>query len=315
MAASYRTGVLSRTLSCIRLRPSGATSPALPASKQILTSVRSAITLFAGFWIASACSVAPPPNVVPKAPVRSCSLRVVTLNTAKETRAAEIIRQLRAARRVRDADVFLLQEVAHASGHPGSVADEIAAELMMNVVYAPAAPGVADQGLAVLSRYPLRDASIVPLCRYDLLWHSRARFALSVTASTPAGDIRISNAHLDTRVNAADRVRQLEDALKDDRPGTARIVAGDFNTNNFYWLFHALPLPVPQVQTAVVRHQMEKRGFVSALRGSAATFDYLGMQLDWVFSRGLRVRESEVVPIPFSDHHALWAELTAGTGR
>jgi endonuclease/exonuclease/phosphatase family metal-dependent hydrolase len=185
----------------------------------------------------------------------------------------------------------------------------MAAELKLNVVYAPAAPGVVDAGLAVLSRYPLRDVRIVKLCRYDLLWHSRARFALSVTAATPAGDVRISNAHLDTRVNASDRVKQLEDALKDDAPGAIRIVAGDFNTNNFYWLFHSLPVPVPQIQTTAIRESLAKRGFVSALPGSTATFDHLGMQLDWVFSRGLRVRNTAVIPIAFSDHHALWAEL------
>jgi endonuclease/exonuclease/phosphatase family metal-dependent hydrolase len=236
---------------------------------------------------------------------------VVTLNTAKVTESQEIVRQLTAAPHVRNATVLLLQEVAHAQGRPTSVADEIAASLKMNVAYAPAGPGVADQGLAVLSRYPLRDIRIVPLCRYDLLWHSRARFALSVTVATPAGDIRISNAHLDTRVNASDRVRQLEDALKDDPPGAAaRIVAGDFNTNNFYWLFHALPLPVPQIQTAALRQSLAKRGFASALGGSTATFDHLGMQLDWVFARGLRVRNTAVVPMQFSDHHALWAELT-----
>lgn len=234
---------------------------------------------------------------------------------AKVTSSSEIVRQLRATPRVRDADVLLLQEVAHAPGHKGSVADEIAAQLKMNVVYAPAAPGVADQGLAIMSRYPLREVRVTPLCRYDLLWHSRTRFALSVTAATPAGDVRISNAHLDTRVNASDRVRQLEDALKGDVPGTARIVAGDFNTNNFYWLFHALPVPVPQIQTAEIRRSLEKRGFVSALPGSTSTFDYLGMQLDWVFSRGFRVRNTGVIPIPFSDHHALWAELVANSGQ
>jgi endonuclease/exonuclease/phosphatase family metal-dependent hydrolase len=228
---------------------------------------------------------------------------------AKETDSAKIVSQLRAASRVQTADVMLLQEVAHAPGHTGSVADEIAAELKMNVAYAPAAPGVTDQGIAVLSRYPLRDVRIVKLCRYDLLWHSRTRFAMTVTAATPAGDIRIANAHLDTRVNAGERVRQLEGALADDGGGGARIIAGDFNTNNFYWLLHALPLPVPQIQTSAIRRMMARRGFASALPGSTATFDHLGMQLDWVFSRGLRTRDVEVIPMPFSDHHALWVEL------
>jgi endonuclease/exonuclease/phosphatase family metal-dependent hydrolase len=247
---------------------------------------------------------------VAAASVSDTRLQLVTLNTAKETHSLEIVRQLRAAPRVRDADVILLQEVAHAQGRPGSVADEVAAELKMRVAYAPAAPGVSDQGLAIISRYPLREIRIVPLCRYSLLWHSRTRFALTATIDAPGGAIRISNAHLDTRVNGPDRVKQLEDALKDESPGVARIIAGDFNTNNFYWLGHALPLPLPGSQTGVIRRSMEKHGFVSALASDTPTFDHLGMHLDWVFSRGLRVRNTEVVPMAFSDHHAVWAELT-----
>jgi endonuclease/exonuclease/phosphatase family metal-dependent hydrolase len=225
---------------------------------------------------------------------------------AKETDAAKIAGQLRAVPRLRNADVLLLQEVAHADGHRGSVADEIAAEFRMNVAYAPAAPGVRDQGIAILSRYPLRDVRIVRLCRYDLLWHSRARFAVMATVAAPSGDFRIANAHLDTRVNPGERVRQLGDALKDE--GVA-VVAGDFNTNNFYWLLHAVPVPVPGIQTSAIRQMMARRGFVSALGKSTTTFDYLGMQLDWVFARGLRTRASEVIPMGFSDHHAVWVEI------
>src|SRR5262249_36610235 len=155
-------------------------------------------------------------------------------NTARNTDAATMVSQISAAPAVRHADIILLQEVAHASGHRGSVADEIAAEFKMNMAYAPAAPDINDQGLAILSRYPLRDMHIVPLCRYRLIWHSRNRFALSVTVVTPAGNVRISNTHLDTRVNARERIRQLEDALEEDSRDGARVVAGDFNTNNFY---------------------------------------------------------------------------------
>jgi len=95
-------------------------------------------------------------------------LRLVTLNTAKESDSAKIVRQIDAAPQVRNADVILLQEVAHAPGHRGSVAQEIAAEFKMNVAYAPAAPGVSDQGIAILARNPWRMArsstSVVTTC-------------------------------------------------------------------------------------------------------------------------------------------------------
>ena len=51
-----------------------------------------------------------------------------------------------------------------------------------------------------------------------------------------------SNTHLDTRINAADRVAQLEDAVRDLGSGPA-IVGGDFNSNWFYWIEHVMPLP------------------------------------------------------------------------
>jgi endonuclease/exonuclease/phosphatase (EEP) superfamily protein YafD len=39
------------------------------------------------------------------------------------------------------------------------------------------------------------------------------------------------------------------------------------------------------------------------------TFDHLGLKLDWIFMKELKVLESGVQPIRFSDHHAVWARL------
>jgi endonuclease/exonuclease/phosphatase (EEP) superfamily protein YafD len=46
-----------------------------------------------------------------------------------------------------------------------------------------------------------------------------------------------------------------------------------------------------------------------AFRNRRATFDHLGMQLDWIFLRKLGASKADIIPIEFSDHHALVAVL------
>jgi endonuclease/exonuclease/phosphatase (EEP) superfamily protein YafD len=54
---------------------------------------------------------------------------------------------------------------------------------------------------------------------------------------------------------------------------------------------------------------MARHGFASAVAGSPITHD-LRMRLDWVFARGLAGRQWAVYPMRFSDHHALWVDLS-----
>ncbi len=237
----------------------------------------------------------------------AAGLTVVSLNAAKETDAAKILRELNANPAVRDADVLLFQEVAQAPDQRQCAAEFLAAALDRHIVYSPAATGVTDQGLAILSRYPLRDKTVRALPAYDLVVRSRSRIALSVTVDAPSGPVRITNAHLDTRINAGDRVRQLAAVLEENGFRGPRIVGGDFNTNDFYWLGRVMPLPFPGVQPARVRSFMERHGFTT-LNGTHNTHD-LFQRLDWVFASGIRPRETAVYPMQFSDHHAVWVRL------
>ena len=114
------------------------------------------------------------------------------------------------------------------------------------------------------------------------------------------------SAHLDTRLNAADRMAQMApvlDAAGADKAPT--LIGGDFNSNNFYWVGHVLPLPALHPQTLRVWDAMTARGFRSTLSPATGTFDYLGMHLDWIWARGVKVGSSNVYPLHFSDHHAL----------
>ncbi len=251
---------------------------------------------------------AAPFGVAPITAVRP-GLSVVTLNMAKESSAGRVLREFRSTPALRDADVFLLQEVREGPGQ-ACVAARLGSALGLHVAYAPAGPGITDQGLAILSRFPLRDIQIRSLKVFDLRFHTRARFALAATADTPWGPVRLSDTHLDTRLNRAERLAQLEPVVRDSATFQGRrILGGDFNSNPFYWVEHILPLPAFRSQAYDIEKFMTLRGFQTAIPESATTFDYLRMHLDWIWLAGLRPAASGVVPLNFSDHHAVWTHV------
>jgi hypothetical protein len=53
---------------------------------------------------------------------------------------------------------------------------------------------------------------------------------------------------------------------------------------------------------------MTAHGFATPFSASGATFDHLGMQLDWIFANRFVVVDSMVQPLAFSDHHAIRVE-------
>jgi len=209
--------------------------------------------------------------------------------------------------------VFLFQEVAQAPGRETCIAEDLSQRLNMNLAYSQASTGVTDQGLAIMSRFPLRDRSVRSLKAYDLGFHSRQRIALSVTAETPAGPLRLHNAHLDTRLNLGDRLAQLTPVVDDDGDFEgARLVGGDFNTNNYYWIGRVVPIPFFHAQTEGVSSFMSGHGFLNPIPVSWSTFDYAGMHLDWMFVKGLAPLGTAVYPLAFSDHHAVVVRFSKG---
>lgn len=249
----------------------------------------------------------PLPREVRAAPPasRSREISVVSLNMAKAASTAAVLRDFQDAPAVRDADILLLQEVASPKGSE-STAEKLAAELGRHVVWAPAAQNVNDLGLAILSRWPLEDRRTQPLRAYNLRFHSRSRIVLSATTRTPHGNVRVWNTHLDTRLNTAERHAQIEPVLREISawPG-ARILGGDFNSNPYYWVGRVLPVPFVQSQANGLRTYLLTRGFATPLPPRQSTFDLPGMQLDWIWTKGLRPGTWAVYPMRFSDHHAV----------
>jgi endonuclease/exonuclease/phosphatase (EEP) superfamily protein YafD len=229
-------------------------------------------------------------------------LSIVTLNLAKEPSAAKMAAELRSIETLRAADVFLLQEVAR--GTPGP----LAAALGLRAAEAPESPDAPTPELAILSRYPIRDVRLRTLGHYGLVFHTRLRYALAATIDMPWGPARVVNTHLDTRINIADRLAQLDGAIAAGT-GPPVILGGDFNSNPFFWLNHVMPLPAIPPQSARVEEHLRGLGYQSAIPRSEATFDYLGMHLDWIWLRGPKVAAWRVIPLRFSDHHACWARI------
>ncbi len=246
------------------------------------------------------------PATPPETDTPARSLAVVSLNTAKATDIAEILNGIGSAPRLRQADVLLLQEVANEDDKP-SVAEQLAQKLGYQSTFSPAEPGVYDQGLAIVSRYPMSGIEIRRLKACNLRFRCRSRFALSADVKTPWGMVRVWNVHLDTRINAAERLEQLQPVIVEaaERGGPS-VIGGDFNTNEFRWVGNVFPLPGGPNHGATIRRAMEARGFQTALPNGLVTFATMRRHLDWIYSYGMRPLRWSVEPAPFSDHRAVW---------
>jgi endonuclease/exonuclease/phosphatase (EEP) superfamily protein YafD len=142
------------------------------------------------------------------------------------------------------------------------------------------------------------------------VFRSRCRVALAATVATALGDVRVANVHLDNRLNSREKVDQLspvvEALLKYNGP---RILGGDFNTGDIFWVSHMMPIPYAQRQSSAVLQRMKQAGFSTPFEETGATFDHFGLRLDWIFLNDLRALAKGIVPIQFSDHHAIWVRL------
>ncbi len=234
------------------------------------------------------------------------ALSAVSLNMAKETDSNKVFHTISTTPRLRDADLYLLQEVCHRPRMP-SVADETARKLGFFASFAAPVPGVYDQGLAIVSRYPLLGIETKPLKKCELRFRSRERFALAANVRTPWGDLRVWNVHLDTRVNSEERLDQLRPVIHEAAAYSGpRLIGGDFNTNDFYWFGNVLPVPIGPAHSTGVRQAMKEHGFETPFPDGLDTFPRFRRHLDWIFLNGLDALEASVEPAPFSDHNAVW---------
>jgi endonuclease/exonuclease/phosphatase family metal-dependent hydrolase len=237
------------------------------------------------------------------------SFSMVSLNVARETDPNRVVEAIRNAPRLRDSDLYLFQEVRHEAGRP-SVAEEAARKLGYAAAFAPAAADIYDQGLAIVSRYPIGDVQVKRLKACNLRFRSRSRFAIAATVRTPWGDLRVWNVHLDTRINPVERLDQLQPVIDAAaNHGGPSLIGGDFNTNDLYWLGNVLPLPFGAEHSAAIRSAMKHSGFETPFSTGQDTYKPFRRHLDWIYLNGLKSVAASVEPAAFSDHNALWVRV------
>jgi endonuclease/exonuclease/phosphatase family metal-dependent hydrolase len=268
-------------------------------------------TLFVGLlapapWFAAKSSP-PPPDA---AGTDGQGLTVVSINTATVTDIEAMANEIERNSSLRNADIIFLQEVVRPADNQLSTGELLGRRLGRSAIFAAPDGGKTASGLSILAAKPLRDVKVRTLKNVNLIFRTRKRIALIGTAETPAGPVRLINTHLDTRINPKERLEQLGPALEEAEQFTGPvIIGGDFNTNDMQWVSHVVPVPYPGWQAKAVRKLMVERGFLTPFALRRATFDYLKMQLDWLFCRRLRPARSAIQPLEFSDHHAIWAEF------
>lgn len=259
--------------------------------------------------------IAPPltPEVAsPPATLRAPDhLRIVTYNVAEPILAdpVAIAAALTSDEHLAAADVVFLQEEMGLAGQPASQARRLADALGLGYVYAPArdVAGTTD-GLAIASRYPLEDIQVMELP------FAPSRLRIALAADLVAGDrrIRLVDEHLETFLDAAQRVRQLRPSVI-DAPEVA-IVAGDFNTACAEWLATHTPIPGGSSatdQAPVIDSYMAAIGFAAPTRGFGDTEEMYGLacRLDSIYTRGLVTGAGAVVRTGPSDHWPMWLDV------
>lgn len=272
----------------------------------------------------SSLTLAPPEvGVLRAAPELNPSvLRLASFNVHYAPEPVKLAEGIRANPALARADVFLLQEIEAYESEGTSRTRWLAEALKLNYVYAPAraTPAGGTHGLAILSRFPIRDVEIIPLKQFDLGRRTRQRIALAATLEVGEADLRVYNLHLDTRINPGDRLKQLSPVVTRARahPIPRVVIAGDFNTNPFRWLGHVFPFHFPIFranQAKAVDKFMAARGFETRFSKSGPTcrkgpFGLLRFRLDSIYTRGLQVRDFGVEwSVKVSDHSPLWIEV------
>jgi endonuclease/exonuclease/phosphatase family metal-dependent hydrolase len=261
---------------------------------------RAAAIALVGSVVAVASSCAPALNYVePDAPRYTGgfavpdddpAFRVVTFNVKFAREVDRAARLLRENEELRGADLIALQEM-DAEG-----TERIARALSMNYVYYPAIrhPGVGrDFGNAILSRWPLTDDRKLVL-PHRSRYRDMQRIAVSATAATPLGPVRVYSVHLETigGIAAVNRQRQAAAVIRDAARYPRVILLGDFNSR-------------------AVGEVFEWYGFRWVTRDLGSTISFFAW--DHVFVRGLDVVRKKVGIVRdnqgASDHLPVWAVL------
>ena len=213
---------------------------------------------------------------------------------------------LRDDREIGGAIVLGLQEVDRNKKRTGNVnmARQIAEELDM--AYAWAAPPPVDDrkeeetGVAILSRYPMKDIERIVLPNRGP--GGRRRAAVGATICICDREIRVYSVHVENRMDPEPKLAQISAVLESlgKFPKHSRaIVLGDLNTTS-------------ERNSEDTRRVFSSAGFSTPLSDDLRTWRIMmiELRLDWLWLRDLSAVESGVArQITFSDHFPVWARI------
>jgi endonuclease/exonuclease/phosphatase family metal-dependent hydrolase len=259
--------------------------------------------------------VAPPANALAVPAV----VRVVSFNVEKGADVDGLARAIRSTPGLAGGTIFLLQEIESHPGEGGSRASRLAAALGMGYAYTPERiEGDGTHGPAILSPWPLEHVQIMALPYADLAFSRAPRIALAAEVHVGDAVLHVIDLHLDTRLNATERILQMRPAVK-DAPWPA-IVGGDLNTNPYAWVADgALPeVPTDSVvdtdQAPVIDDYMRHIDYATPTAGLGPTQSFAGIvdsRLDSIYVRGMSCVPGAVErSVTISDHFPLWIDVT-----
>ena len=186
------------------------------------------------------------------------AIKALAWNLERGIRFDGILDALKTHEKLKDKDVLLLTELDCGMARSGNrfVVRELASELKMNYAFAPVyvplqkGSGVESEmsgentvsihGLAMFSRYPMKNVHAVPLPNgKDKMWGKEKRLgylrALFADIEHPAGEFRAVTVHLDAHCSRAHRQMQMKIILDhlDTLPPMPTLIGGDWNTTGF----------------------------------------------------------------------------------
>jgi endonuclease/exonuclease/phosphatase family metal-dependent hydrolase len=232
-----------------------------------------------------------PPALTPKeaGPVRVATYNIhYGYNTPWEFSLEEQARTIEES----GADIVMLQEVdtGRITSYGADDALWLARRLGMQQVYGPALEGLS--GIALLTRFPIAEANTQHLT-------SHLEQTAIVHARVQVGDRPLDAYGVWLGLEPEERARQLDDALAIIGGDSPAVFGGDFNATPDSPVY-------TRIRAAGFDDPFITGGFDPALTSPAIA---PAERIDFVWSRGLKVRDAQVLGSLASDHRMVVVEL------